>query len=180
MELEHWWVRESVWLDNLFPLLTILPEKSAAERCWMVALTGCCRWETCKGQCPKYNQTLECIGAFGLASLSFVMCLFVTQQSFQGIQTKPARQFWAPLIFGATGQEHNINPWRSGSAGFVHTLVGIYHPSSYISPPMEVYLNSKNSNSIQQLGECLKYKSQQVAAHPVCSRPKLGFFTRTE
>ena len=48
-----------------FLLLTVVPEKSAAERCWMVALTGYCCQETCRGQCSKYKQTFVHIGAFG-------------------------------------------------------------------------------------------------------------------
>ena len=93
---------ESVWLDNLFPLLTVVLEKSTAERCWNVVLTGCCCRETCRGQCPKYKQTLECIGASGHWKQTI----------------KKARINFNPLVSGATGQ---INTWRSGSAGFLYT-----------------------------------------------------------
>ena len=67
-----------------------------------------------------------------------------------------------------------------------YTLVGISHPSSHISSPTEVYFDSeKYSNSIQQLGGRLKYKSRQVKAyifsmHYAQTRCFFFFFTRTE
>ena len=113
---------ESVWLaNNLFPLLTVVLEKSTAERCWMAALAGYCRRDACRGQCPKYKQTLECIGAFGLASLSFMMCVFVPGRASGALKTnkkKSAHQFKPSCFTGATGQVHT---WRSGSAGFLYT-----------------------------------------------------------
>ena len=49
--------RESARVDSLFSLLTVLSGKSAPERCWMAALTGCCCWEACRGQYPMYKHS---------------------------------------------------------------------------------------------------------------------------
>ena len=83
-------VPESVWLDRLFLLLTVFPEKSAAERCWMVALTGRCGWESCRA-------------------------------SGASITKRKKRVPISTSSYGATGWEHRINLWRSGSAGFAYT-----------------------------------------------------------
>ena len=77
MDLQRWGcLRVCGWIIYLFPLLTMMSENSAPERCWMVVLTGCCRRETCGDQCPKckHSSALELLTWYHCHSGCVYLC----------------------------------------------------------------------------------------------------------
>ena len=110
---------ESVWLDSLFPLLTVVPGKSAPERCWMAVLSGCCCWGPCRSQRPKYKHSSP------LGPLTWhhyhLWCTCLSSAELPKRQRKrgSVHQFH---------KEHRISSLHSGSAGFVYAGWDISSP----------------------------------------------------
>ena len=163
-----------VRLDSLFPLLTVASGKSAPERCWMTALTGRSRRETCRGQHPKYKHS----GPLGPLTWhhyhSWCKCLSSAKLPRRQYIKKAAYTNFNPsCFFDATGQEHIINSLHSGSTGFVYTGWSRCISISQILSPIEMHLNSKIWIPSSSLGSASNTKVSrrwriQHAVDPKC------------
>ena len=170
---------ESVWLDNL-SILT--PYRNIREvSCWKILNGSFDRMLFLRSLQRSMTkiQTLECIGAFDLVSFSLTMCVFELIRASGALQKKKiisVRQFQPPCFWcnGTRTQNQSMAQWLGWFR--IHWLEYIIPETAFRRQWRHISIEKKNPNSIQQLGERLKYKTKHIAVYLACSWPRLGFF----
>ena len=108
----------------------------------MAALTGRCWRDSCRGQRPKYIQTLGSIGGVDLGSLSFVVYVLELGRAFEASKKAACTNF-NPLCSWCN-RIRTQNQFTAQWLGcFCICWLKYIIPSSQILSPIEVHLNSK-------------------------------------